>query len=69
MPHGPARIGAYDPGMDQLWVVIWLAVFATVTGLAGFLLYQNRQKRIAAAQAKPGEQGPHRPHGHHRQGH
>lgn len=54
--------------MDQLWVVVWLAVFAVITGLAGFLLYQNRRKRIAEAPASRPE-GPHRPHGHRRQGH
>lgn len=54
--------------MDQLWVVIWLAVFAVVTGVAGFLLYQNRKKRLESAPTS-GAAEQKRPHGHHRPGH
>jgi cytoskeletal protein RodZ len=55
--------------MDQLWVVIWLAVFAVVTGLAGFLLYQNRKKRLESTPSPSAPSDAKRPHGHHRPGH
>ncbi len=56
--------------MDTIWVVVWLAVFVVVTGLAGLLLYTNRKKKLAEASAAAKDAGePHRPHGHHRPGH
>jgi len=55
--------------MDTIWVVVWLAVFAVVTGLAGLLLYANRKKKLAEAAAAKDASEPHRAHGHHRPGH
>lgn len=55
--------------MDAIWVVVWLVVFAVITGLAGLLLYSNRKKKLAEASSPKEPTGPHRPHGHHRPGH
>jgi len=55
--------------MDTIWVVVWLVVFVAVTGLAGFLMYANRKKKLAEAAAAKGASEPHRPHGHQRPGH
>jgi hypothetical protein len=56
--------------MDDLWVVMWLVVFAVITALAGYLLYANRKKKLAEARGAQGEASGHpRPHGHHRPGH
>lgn len=55
--------------MDDMWVVIWLVVFAVITGLAGLLLYANRKKKLGEAKGAAPKEEHHRPHGHHRQGH
>jgi hypothetical protein len=56
--------------MDDLWVVMWLVLFAVITALAGYLLYANRKKKVAEARRAQGDaSGHHRPHGHHRPGH
>ncbi|MBX7196285.1 MAG: hypothetical protein K1X94_29805 [Sandaracinaceae bacterium] len=55
--------------MDDIWVVVWLVVFAGITGLAGYLLYANRSKKLGNAKGAPPKSEHTRPHGHHRQGH
>jgi hypothetical protein len=56
--------------MDDLWVVMWLVLFAVITALAGYLLCANRKKKLAEARGAQGDAAGHpRPHGHHRPGH